>query len=116
MPRSNGVVKSLASYKTFSDEIKDSEADIEEATYHYRRPAAHFRRCLDINVTILCNFFREISYNGEAWIPITRVDTLWFDMMEFGVLKVSTMTWTAAIAVHKPDIFTEIVLSGRTGR
>jgi hypothetical protein len=29
MPRSNGVVKSLASYKTFST-IKDSEADIEE--------------------------------------------------------------------------------------
>jgi hypothetical protein len=32
MPRS-GVVKSLASYKTFSDEIKDSEVDDEEATY-----------------------------------------------------------------------------------
>jgi hypothetical protein len=66
MPRSNGVVKSLASYKTFSDEIKDSEADIEEATYRYRRPAAHSRRCLDINVTILCNFTR--AYEIVAYL------------------------------------------------
>jgi TATA-box binding protein (TBP) (component of TFIID and TFIIIB) len=35
-------------------------------------------------------------------------------MMEFGVLKVSTMTWTAAIAgsINLDTIFTEIVLSG----
>jgi hypothetical protein len=67
MPRSNGVVKKFGKLQNLSDEIKDSEADIEEATYHYRRPAAHFRRCLDINVTILCNFKREIrAYNGEA--------------------------------------------------
>jgi hypothetical protein len=55
--------------QNLSDEIKDSEADIEEATYRYRRPAAHSRRCLDINVTILCNFTRAYErayFNGEA--------------------------------------------------
>jgi hypothetical protein len=52
MPRSNGVVKSLASYKTFS-RLRIAVKRLPIITDVQRL----IRRCLDINVTILCNFY-----------------------------------------------------------
>jgi hypothetical protein len=52
MPRSNGVVKNSASYKTFSDEIKDSEAGA-EGYLSIQTSSGSFSRCLDNNATKL---------------------------------------------------------------
>jgi hypothetical protein len=44
MPRSNGVVKKFGKLQNLSDEIKDSEADIEEATYRLQTSSGSFSK------------------------------------------------------------------------